>query len=49
MQAWAALQFAGALAVAVSIFALIISQLHIIEKAEEQEWQELQEKVASIR
>ena len=50
MQVWMALQFAFALAVAVSIFALIISKLHIIERAEEQEWLEKQkEKIATTR
>jgi len=49
MQVWAALQFAGLLAVAISVFALIISQLHIIEKAEDQAWNELKEKVLNGR
>jgi hypothetical protein len=49
MQLWALLQFAFALATAVSCFALIIGELHIIERAEEQElWTQLEEKVAKI-
>jgi hypothetical protein len=49
MQPWALLQFAFALATAVSCFALIIGELHIIERAEEQEWQrQLEEKAAKI-
>jgi len=50
MQLWALLEFAFALAVVISAFALIISELHIIERAEEQElWRELKEKVASMQ
>ena len=49
MQPWALLQFAFALTVAISIFALIIGQLHVAERAEEQElWTELEEKIAKI-
>jgi len=49
MQPWAILQFAFALAVAVSVFALIISELHIIERAEEQEtWKQIKEKIAKM-
>ena len=49
MQLWAVLQFAFALATAISIFALIIGQLHVVERAEEQElWAELEEKIAKI-
>jgi len=49
MQPWALLQFAFALAVAISCFALIIGELHVIERAEEQEsWTQLKEKVAKI-
>jgi hypothetical protein len=38
MQTWALLQFALALWVVISGLALIISQLHIIERSEQQEW-----------
>jgi len=49
MQLWALLQFAFALAVAVSCFALIIGELHVIERAEEQKfWTQLKEKAAKI-
>ena len=50
---WAYLQFAFALAVAIGIIALIIAELHIVERAEEQNlWRqikELKEKLASIK
>ena len=50
MEPWALLQFAFALAVAVGVFAIILGELHIIERAEEQElWTQLKEKVAKIR
>jgi hypothetical protein len=50
MQAWAALEFAFALATLIGGIALIIDRLHIIEKAEEQElWIQAKEKVASLR
>lgn len=46
MEPWALLQFAFALATAVGGFALIISELHIMERAEEQKWRkELKEKI----
>jgi hypothetical protein len=46
MQPWALLEFAFALAVTVSCFALIIAELHMVERAEEQEfWRQLKEKV----
>jgi hypothetical protein len=49
MQPWALLQFAFALATAISCFVLIICELHIVERAEEQElWTQLKEKVAKI-
>ncbi len=48
MQLWALLQFVFLLAVAISTFALIIGQLHVVEKAEEQEWSQLKEKVTKI-
>lgn len=50
MQLWALLQFAFALAAAISGFALIIGELHVIERAEEQKlWKELTERIAIIR
>lgn len=50
MQPWALLQFAFALAVVISCLALIIGELHIIDRAEEQElWRQLKEKVANIQ
>jgi len=50
MQIWALWQFALALAAVISCFALIIGELHMVERAEEQRlWQHLKEKVASIR
>lgn len=50
MQLWALLQFAFAFAVAISIFVLIIGQLHIIERAEQQElWRQLKEITEKIR
>jgi hypothetical protein len=50
MQPWALLQFAFALAAVISCIALIIGQLHVIERAEEQElWRQLKEKVAGIQ
>jgi len=48
MVLWAVLQFAFALTTTISGIALIISKMHVIERAEEQEfWRELKEKVAS--
>lgn len=50
MQPWALLQFAFALAAVISCIALIISKMHLIERAEEQElWTQAKEKIASIR
>ena len=50
MQPWALLQFAFALAVAISCFAIILGELHVIERAEERQlWDELEEKIAKIR
>ena len=50
MQVWAVLEFAFALATVIGCIALIIGELHMIERAEEQEsWRRLKEKVASIR
>ena len=50
MQVWMLLHFAFALTAVISCIALIISQMHIIERAEDQElWKELKEKIASIR
>jgi len=50
MQPWALLQFAFALAWVISCIALIISKMHIIERAEEHEWwKELTEKIASLQ
>jgi hypothetical protein len=48
MQAWMVLQFAFALATVISGIALIIGQLHMIERAEEQEWwRQTKEKIIS--
>jgi len=49
MQVWALLQFIFALVVAIGCFALAMAELHIIERAEEQAWKELQKKIAEIR
>ena len=50
MQVWALLQFAFALAVTIGVFAIILGELHVIERAEEQElWKEAREKIAAIR
>jgi hypothetical protein len=50
MQPWALLQFAFALAAVISCIALIIGELHVIERAEEQKlWRQLKEKVISIQ
>jgi len=47
---WALLQFAFALAVAIGCFAITLAELHVIERAEEQElWKEAREKIAAIR
>ena len=44
MQAWALLEFAFALATVIGCIALIIGELHMIERAEkEQEWKQLRE------
>ena len=50
MQVWMILQFAFALATVIGCIALIIGELHIIERAEEQElWSQLKEKIATIQ
>ena len=50
MQAWVVLQFAFALAVVIGIIALIISKLHMVERAEQEEmWKRCREKIANIR
>jgi len=50
METWALWQFALAFVAAISGFALIISDLHIIEKAEEQElWRKAKAKIASLK
>ena len=50
MQPWMLLQFALALAAAVSCFALIIGEMHVIERAEEQELlRQFREKITNIR
>jgi len=50
MQPWALLEFAFALAAVISCFALIISELHMVERAEEQKlWEQLEEKVANMQ
>jgi len=49
MQPWALLEFAFALAAVISCFALIISELHMVERAEEQElWRKAKEKIAKM-
>jgi len=48
MQPWALLQFVFLLTTAISCFALTIGELHVIERAEKQEWTELKEKVAKM-
>lgn len=46
---WAFLQFAFALAAVISCFALIIGELHMVERAEEQElWKEARQKIAKM-
>ena len=50
MQAWAILQFAFALVTAIGCFALIIGELHMIERAEDEAaWTRLKEKIASYK
>lgn len=50
MQPWALLQFAFALAAVISCIALIIGELHMIERAEEQEWwRQYKKKAAAIQ
>lgn len=50
MQLWALLHFTFALAVTVSVFALIIGEMHMIERAERGElWRQAKKKIASIR
>ena len=49
MQAWALLQFTFALVTAIGCITLVIAELHIIERVEEQAWKKLREKVAAIR
>jgi len=49
MELWAILQFTFALVVAIGCITLTIAELHIIERAEEQSWQELREKIAAMR
>ncbi len=46
---WALLQYAFALVAAASCFALIIGELYVTERVEEQElWTQLKEKVAKM-
>ena len=50
MQPWAILQFAFALAIVIGSIALIIGELHMIERAEDQKlWKQLKERVEAIR
>jgi len=50
MQPWALLQFALILAVVIGSIALIISELRMVERAEDQEfWRQLRAKVAAIQ
>lgn len=50
---WAILQFAFALGVVIGIIALILAELHIVERAEEQKFrceiETLRQKIARIR
>jgi len=46
MQVWALLQFIFALVVAIGCFAIASAELHVIERAEEQEWEDT---IAAIR
>lgn len=49
MQTWAVLEFAFVLTVVIGIMSLIINELHIVERAEEQElWNGVREKIAKI-
>lgn len=49
MQPWVILQFSFALAVVIGIIALAISELHVVERAEEQElWKEAKQKIAKM-
>jgi len=49
MQPWAILQFAFALAVVIGIISLIIGELYMTERAEEQElWEEARKKIAKM-
>lgn len=50
MQAWAILQFAFALVTAIGCFALIIGELHMIERAENEAlWRQIREKIANYQ
>jgi len=50
MQPWALLEFAFALAAVISCIALIIGDLHMIERAEEQKlWRHLKERIIAIQ
>lgn len=50
MEIWAALQFISALVAVVTSIAIILGQVHVIERAEAQKWlREFKEKVAAIR
>ena len=50
MQTWAIWQFAMALAVTISCIALIINKLHMIERANTEEWiRKLKDQVQQIR
>ena len=49
MQPWAIWEFAFALAVVIGIIYLVISELHIMERAQEKElWKEAREKIAKM-
>lgn len=50
MQPWALLEFGFALAVVIGIISLVIAELHVIERAEEQElWEQAKEKIAALK
>lgn len=50
MQPWALLQFALVLAVVIGSIALIIGQLHMIERAEDEKlWTQLKARIAAIQ
>lgn len=49
MQPWAIFEFAFALAVVIGFIALTINELHIMERAKDQElWEKAREKIAKM-